>query len=647
MTSEDTGRHFSALVPNFADCDVVEPRLNSSESPPFIEYLHDIVFTLTTDGEFKYVSPNSIRHLGYAPAELVGNAFMPLVHPDDVARCFEYIQRILIEGTTQELECRILLKQGTYRWFATTGAKLPPDAAGNVLLIGCTRDVNDRKRMEESLLASEELFRIVGNAIDDIISVATADRQSFYVSPSFFRITGYTELEVTQSDFATRVHSDDLALVEETRQRNLRGEQTLIEWRLRHKQGHFVWLETRANPVRGAGGHVDRIVCCSRDISDRKHTEVAIRQYTAEIERSRNEIARQADELRIANEMAQQASRSKSEFLANMSHEIRTPMTAILGYANLLTDNDWNRNLTERNEALHAIRRNGEHLLTIINDILDLSKIDAGKMEVECIPCQVHQLVNDIVSSFQIRVVEKGLQLRFEIDDAVPTFIGTDPTRLRQILMNLVGNAIKFTESGSVHVRVTRTETLLKFAISDSGIGIAPERLQDLFMPFTQVDARTTRKFGGTGLGLAISRRLAAVLGGSLEATSIPMHGSTFTATIRFATVDTAVEAAKPVQIDGATDTRPANLPRLDGCHALLVEDGPDNQRLIAFLMQRAGAHVTLAENGQIALDLLTAESFEQQPIDLILMDMQMPVLDGYSAQASYVSAVINGRSSR
>lgn len=603
-------------------------------SRTFIEHFNDIVFTVTPDGEIRYIGPNTERHMGYTPKDLLGAQFTPLVHPDDIPACFEHMLSVLQGEGSRELECRVLHKNGQYRWFATTGARLPPDANGEVLLLGCTRDITERKQMQESLRASEELFRIVTDTIDDIICVSTADRQINYVSPSWSRLTGYSASDDATPDLSAVAHPEDLPKLEAMRERNLQGEQTSVEWRCEHRDGRYIWLETRAKPVRDATGQVSRIVGCSRDITARKQAEEEFRRFAREIEESRNQIAKQADELRQANELAQQASLAKSAFLANMSHEIRTPMTAILGYANLLlTETSWVHNPTDRNDALLAIHRNGEHLLTIINDILDLSKIESGRMELETVACNIRQLVEDVVASFQIRAAEKGLNLATNFGSNVPETVGTDPTRVRQILINLIGNAIKFSDHGSVTVIVTAElihakQWKLQFEVLDTGIGIDPARLNELFLPFTQVDARTTRKFGGTGLGLAISRRLASMLGGDLQASSRIGAGSSFVASILSECLDQhAVNSdSRPSSATAPTDV---TSPRLDGCRLLLVEDGRDNQRLIAFLLKRAGAHVEIADNGLRAIELLQSIG---QTIDVILMDMQMPELDGYSA---------------
>jgi signal transduction histidine kinase/ActR/RegA family two-component response regulator len=332
------------------------------------------------------------------------------------------------------------------------------------------------------------------------------------------------------------------------------------------------------------------------------------------------------------------ANRAKSEFLANMSHEIRTPLTAILGYTDLLEHDCENGDPQRRAENVATIKRAGEHLLTIVNDILDLSKIEAGKLKVEDVECDLLELLSEIDSIMRPRVVGKGLALHVRLATAVPRKVRTDPTRLRQILLNLAGNAVKFTEQGHVEisaaVRGEGEDAALHIDIRDTGLGMTPEQRDLLFSPFTQADSSVTRRFGGTGLGLAICRRLARLMGGSitLEQT-LPGVGSLFRANIPLRSVkDTAWTATlEPIK---ATVTAPEMPSGLCG-RVLLAEDGPDNQLLITFYLRKAGLEIDVAKNGRVALEMLgygSLESGNAQPIyDLIISDMQMPEIDGYT----------------
>ena len=346
------------------------------------------------------------------------------------------------------------------------------------------------------------------------------------------------------------------------------------------------------------------------------------------------------DQIQAAQVAIQEANAAKSSFLANMSHEIRTPMTAILGYADILREKAANPELLD---AVSIIQRNGEHLLEIINGILDLSKIEAGKLEVERIPCSPAQIVSDVVSLMRTRAKTKNLSLEAEFQDAIPETVQTDPTRLRQILINLVGNAIKFTAAGSVRIVVRMDERpghtpLLCCDVVDTGIGLTQDQIDKVFEPFTQADFSTTRRFGGTGLGLTISKRLAHMLGGQLTVRSQAGQGSTFTASVDAGPLTNARRLSAPSEaiLEKAPPNPAYPTVRLQG-RVLLAEDGPDNQRLISLLLKKVGLEVVIAENGQIACDLALAHqhapgSDDARPFDLILMDIQMPILDGYHA---------------
>jgi two-component system, sensor histidine kinase and response regulator len=353
-----------------------------------------------------------------------------------------------------------------------------------------------------------------------------------------------------------------------------------------------------------------------------------------EMVRSRTrELAEMAEGLREAKLAAESANRAKSEFLANMSHEIRTPLTSIMGFSDLLHDECTVPIVRER---LAIIRRNGEHLMQLINDILDLSKIEAERLTFEPVPVSPVAVAADALAVVSAVAATKGLSLEHEQLGPLPETISTDPTRLRQILVNLLGNAVKFTECGSVRlteqlIRDANGESMLQYEVIDTGIGMTAEQIQGLFQPFVQADSSTTRRFGGTGLGLTISRKMAQMLGGDVTVASTPGQGSRFVAAVATGPLESIrlVESGWEHALLKPKEPPNWKLPaRLSG-RVLVAEDGPDNRRLITYLLEKQGLEVTTVDDGRKAVDTALAAD---RPFDMILMDIQMPELDGYQA---------------
>ncbi|HPF41226.1 MAG TPA: response regulator [Phycisphaerae bacterium] len=347
-------------------------------------------------------------------------------------------------------------------------------------------------------------------------------------------------------------------------------------------------------------------------------------------------------ELESARTSAEEANRAKSDFLANMSHEIRTPMTAILGFTELLaTDGDLDIPQQRRREYLDTIRRNSEQLIVIVNDILDLSKIEAGRMTIDIAPCNPIQIISDVEQLMRVKAEHAGIRFQVDYVGEFPESIQTDSTRLSQILINLFGNAIKFTSEGGVEVTVQlnrdRRATALQFDVVDTGIGMTEKQVSKLFRPFTQADSSTTRRFGGTGLGLTISKRFAEMLGGYINVIRTePESGTHFRAAVETGPLDGIAFRNADAMLREATarSVRQENADNLTirDCNVLLAEDGIDNQRLIARFLQQAGAKVQVVADGKQAVDAAIQAMTERRAFDVILMDMQMPALSGYDA---------------
>ncbi len=364
-------------------------------------------------------------------------------------------------------------------------------------------------------------------------------------------------------------------------------------------------------PIPGNDGKVRGVLASLEDVT--------------QLEETQHELSR-------SKEAADAANQAKSEFLARMSHEIRTPMNAILGFTDVLRRGFESSEL-ERQEYLDTIHASGEHLLNLINDILDLSKVEAGRLEVERIRCSPLQLIHEAVTVLRGQAETKGLALTYEASDGLPEYVQTDPVRFRQLLTNLIGNALKFTERGSVRVVARLFEPpdaqQLVVEVIDTGIGIPDDTLERIFDPFVQADTSVTRRYGGTGLGLAISRRFAEALGGDLTVRSEVGTGSVFVFTIATGPLDDV----RIVTVDELTQnlrktTAGGNIRgQLPGVRILVVDDGDSNRKLIGLVLSRAGATVQCARHGKEAVDIAS-----RTPFDLVLMDMQMPVMDGYTA---------------
>lgn len=495
-------------------------------------------------------------------------------------------------------------------------------------------DITERKRAEEALRTSEARLAMTVQGSHIGIWDWNITTGATYYSPQWKTQLGHDDATLTNTfdEWRLRIHPDDQQLVHDTVQSCLDGKRHQFEFehRLQHRDGSYRWIMSRGSLIQDANGVAIRMVGTHIDTTDRKRAE---------------------EELRAAKEAAEAANKAKSEFLANMSHEIRTPLNGVLGTTELLL----NSALTDKQRHLAStVHRSGRTLLAIINDILDFSKIEAGKLDLECVAFDLSQVLTESLDLFAETARLKKLRLEQHVDVKVPRSLKGDPVRFRQILMNLLGNAVKFTETGGVSLKAeyvdgTTTQVLLRFSVTDTGIGISAEATSRIFDAFSQEDSSITRRYGGTGLGLSIVKQLVGLMEGTITVNSTPGSGSTFTFTARFDLQPLGAGFSKErsflMQLPHSSPAleHDDNMPRSYSSsltagtpdvspskwvgRILIAEDSPVNREVVVGMLQLLGYEVQVVENGRQAL--LCAG---QDSIDMILMDCQMPEMDGLTA---------------
>ncbi|RUL85841.1 PAS domain S-box protein [Tautonia sociabilis] len=565
------------------------------------------------DGDCTFLSRAWTEFTGQTESQGLGTGWLEMVHPDDRERTIEIFRGASERGEPFSLDYRLWQRDGSYRWALDSGRPRFDNDGAFLGYIGSVIDISERKRAEEGLREHASRFEALAENIPQLAWMADPSGSIFWYNRRWYDYTGTTLEQVRGWGWQVVHHPDHVNRVVEKIRRCFQSGQVWEDtFPLRGKDGRYRWFLSRAVPIRDSSGRVTRWFGTNTDVTDQRRTEA---------------------ELAEAKRQAEAASRAKSEFLANMSHEIRTPMTAILGYADVLA-----RQVTDPDDlqCIETIRRNGQHLMEIINDILDLSRIEAGGLEIERRKFAPDAIVNEVIALMSIRAWEKGLRLEAQFLGPMPEQIESDPTRLRQILVNLIGNAIKFTESGSILVTCRLEQDAhdprLRFEVIDTGIGIASEHLGRLFRPFSQADSSMTRLYGGSGLGLAISRRLVELLGGSIGVESEPGRGSRFTLTIATGTLEGVGLVHRDVVVHSADRAHCETEPpfRISG-RVLVVDDRADIRSLARMFLEGAGARVETADDGLAAIEAVREADRAGSPFDVVVMDMQMPRLDGYS----------------
>lgn len=562
-----------------------------------VDNLGEVIFRTDLKGRMTLLNPAWERLTGYGVEASYGRSFLRFVAANDRAAVREALWPLFAGRAGQcrvELRCR--RRDGAIRWCEVTAEnERSPDGA---LLgaAGAIRDITARKVSEIALADSEQRFRTIAEYVTDVILKTDADTVCYYASPSIREALGYRPENIVGRPLAGLIHPDDVEgrrLIRETILRNP-GRDTTHRMRVRRQDGSWLWMEAKSRLI-DIEPDGPRVLSVLRDVERHQRLEAA---------------------LVAARDAAEATARTRSDFLAMISHEIRTPMTGILGMIGLLRDT---RSAAERGRFIEALEGSSRTLMRMLDDVLDVAKLEAGAVRVEAAPFDLRAMVREVVSLFQSGAAARGVAIVTLFDGPEPAGVIGDSTRIRQVLGNLVGNAVKFTAEGQIEVRVQWAPgDRWKFAVRDQGIGIPKAALDTIFEPFAQANAAISGRFGGTGLGLTIARRLVEALGGTLSAESEVGAGSCFRFTLTLPATGEIPIPADVVPLEPLHE-RPLSL--------LVAEDNPVNRLLIATLLKRMGHRAVTVDDGHAALT-----AARQGGYDAVLMDLQMPLMDGIEA---------------
>ncbi|MGB2981828.1 MAG: PAS domain S-box protein [Candidatus Zixiibacteriota bacterium] len=549
-----------------------------------------VVFANTALAEISGYSVEELRCL--SPEEVKS-----LVHAEDRDMIWERFQhRLSGKPVSPRYEFRIVRKDGTVRWLEMFASRI--DYRGKLAVHAAIMDVTERKQAKEKLQESEKKYRTLVETAQEGIGILDPDENIIFVNQAFANLLGYQKEELLSLNLSQISDKEQLTEFRKETEKRRHGNSSTYETKLYTKAGEPKYFSLSASPLFDEKGTFTGTMGLLADITERKQAE---------------------EMLRKAKEEAEDANQLKSEFLANMSHEIRTPMNAIIG----MTDITLDTSLTEeQRDYLTTVKESARGLLELLNDILDLSKIEADRVELETIDFDLRVTVEGVADTLATKASAKGLELACIIHSQVPCLLLGDPGRIRQILMNLAGNAIKFTETGEVVIRVelekeTEDRATLLLSVSDTGVGIPTEKQAWIFESFTQADGSTTRKHGGTGLGLSISKRLVEMMGGRIGVESEPGKGSRFWFTVALQKQEDSHEDLPPV------------APDIRGMRILVVDDNQTNRTILVKMTESFGCSPEAVEGGKEAIQALKRAAHKEKLFDLVLLDMQMPEMDG------------------
>lgn len=586
---------------------------NIADSSPTMLWVTDAA------GGIQFINRMLLEFGGASIDRAQGDGWRIFLHPDDAPQYLAAFERAVRDRTAFRAEVRVRRADGEWRWFGSYAT--PRFSPGGEFLghIGLSSDITERLKAEQALRSSEEKFRQLAENIREVFwMVPAAGEELLYVSPAYEQIWEQSCESLYQNPGAwfEAIHTDDRQASQAATARLMQGEPVESMFRIRTPSGYEKWIRNRAFPIRDHGGQIIRVAGLAEDITERKRHEAELVQ---------------------AREGADAANRAKSRFLANMSHEIRTPMNGVIGMIQLLLDT---RLSAEQRRYLAVAQDSARVLLALIDDILDLSKIEAGKIVLEHLSFSPRDVLDAVVQVLRVQAQDKGLQFRARVGAAVPPLMTGDAHRLRQVLTNLAANAIKFTERGEVTLEAelesqSEGRARVHFAITDTGIGIRADQVSRLFSAFTQADASTTRKYGGTGLGLAISKQLVEMMGGSIGAESAEGGGSRFWFTAVFdvppqtrALAASNARSRWPAPADAVAERHlAAEGSRIPVARILVAEDNAINRDVALAQLEKLGLRAGVVVNGAEAVEAVRRGGY-----DLVLMDCEMPVMDGYEA---------------
>lgn len=587
-----------------------------------IENGTEVVNLLDENGTYIYTSESSFEVTGYRAEEFIGKNAFDFLHPEDFDGIMELWEELKLHQKIKTKEFRFKTASGKWIWIETVGINYLNNKDINAILLS-SRDVTDRKEKDLEIKKSEQKYKSLFENNPDLVYYQNKEGFIIDVNESATHLYNVTKDKILNKHVSAFVSAEDRVKSEERLAEAFKGNPVKFEQTLRvpsNPQPYY--LDVTKIPVI-VDGEVIGVHTVSKDITEMKQAFETIQNQSKALYKLNSDLQTHTEILQALNEdlddereKAEKANKAKSVFLATMSHEIRTPMNGVIGMASLLAETKLD---FEQEEYVKIIRTSGDALLSVINDILDFSKIESGNLEIEKLDFDLRECVEDVMDLFGSKASEQGLDLLYQIDQRIPTQIVGDGLRVRQIMINLVSNALKFTHKGEVFLDVTLSNSVndeleLTFEVKDTGIGIPEEKLSRLFKAFSQVDSSTTRKYGGTGLGLVISERLAQLMGGEIWVKSEVGVGTTFSFTI-------TTKAGK--QSKKYTDC--FNLSENEGKKVLVIDDNKVNLSILENQLKLWKLIPVLASSGKLALEILSKDSDFQ----LIITDMQMPEMDG------------------